>query len=252
MNRRQLAFIILFNAIVSLVIALLVVWAVEARRPDPEELAISYTPPPLIVTQAPVADATATVAVEATAPAVEPTSEATRDFGATETYVVQTGDSLSSIADRFRIPIADLVELNNLPNPDFVFVGQRLQIPGGDGVAESTENASDATAAPVTSGILLTALEAPGDLSAEALQITNDSDQVVNLNGWTVGLDDGPSYTFGAGSLFPGGYIWLHTTSGENTSIARYWNRDAPAWTSGSTVRLRNPQATEVATLTVP
>ena len=44
MNRRQLLFLILVNGVVSLAIALIVVWAVEARRPDPEELAALYTP----------------------------------------------------------------------------------------------------------------------------------------------------------------------------------------------------------------
>ena len=39
MNRRQLALIIILNAIISLAIAIAVVWVVEARKPDPEELA---------------------------------------------------------------------------------------------------------------------------------------------------------------------------------------------------------------------
>ena len=39
MNRRQLAFIVTLNAVISLVIALVVVWVAELRRPDPEALA---------------------------------------------------------------------------------------------------------------------------------------------------------------------------------------------------------------------
>ena len=46
MNRRQLAFIMMVNAVISLAIALAVAWIVEARRPDLEELAARYTPPP--------------------------------------------------------------------------------------------------------------------------------------------------------------------------------------------------------------
>ena len=44
MNRRPLAFIIMLNALISLVIALAVVWAAELRRPDPEALAALATP----------------------------------------------------------------------------------------------------------------------------------------------------------------------------------------------------------------
>lgn len=260
MNRRQLAFIILFNAIISLVIALVVVWAVEARRPDPEELAITDSPAVISVTTAPVV-AIATATPDAGAPAAptvvtEAPVTATRDFGETETYIVQTGDSLSSIADRFGVPIADLVELNGLPNPDFVFVGQSLQIPngegGGAGNAAPTAETNPESPAPITTGVLISALEAPGNLPAETVQITNDSNLVINLNGWTLAQENGPTYTFDNVSLFPGNYIWLHTTAGEDTTIARYWNRDAAAWTSGAVLRLRNPEGTEVATFTVP
>ena len=44
MNRRQLSFVIILNALISLVIAMAVVWVVEARRPDPEALAAINTP----------------------------------------------------------------------------------------------------------------------------------------------------------------------------------------------------------------
>ena len=40
MNRRQLAFIVLVNGLVSLVIALGVVWVFEIRRPEAEQLAL--------------------------------------------------------------------------------------------------------------------------------------------------------------------------------------------------------------------
>lgn len=259
MNRRQLAFIILFNSIISLVIALVVVWAVEARRPDPEALAITLTPTAQVAIAPPVSVATATAA-EPPVDTAAPTAEAAavtatpRDFGETETYVVQTGDSLSSIADRFRVPIDDLVALNNLPNPDFVFVGQRLEIPtaGNTGSTTDTEETGAAAEEPITTGVIITAVEAPGDLLAEAVQITNDTDLIINLNGWTLASDDGPSYTFENVPLFAGNYIWLHTMPGDDTSIARYWGRESAAWTSGSALRLRNPDGTQVATFSVP
>ena len=47
------------------------------------------------------------------------------------TYNIQPGDTLSAIAVRFGVSIADLLAMNNLGNPNNIFVGQTLQIPGG-------------------------------------------------------------------------------------------------------------------------
>jgi LysM repeat protein len=52
-------------------------------------------------------------------------------------YTVQRGDTLSVIAARFGTTVQALVEANGLANADFVYVGQRLVIPGG-GTATST------------------------------------------------------------------------------------------------------------------
>ena len=46
MTRSQLLFVILLNAIISFAIALAVAWIDDARRPDPERLAASFTPTP--------------------------------------------------------------------------------------------------------------------------------------------------------------------------------------------------------------
>jgi murein DD-endopeptidase MepM/ murein hydrolase activator NlpD len=45
-------------------------------------------------------------------------------------YVVADGDSLNSIANRFDISVNDLINLNNITNPDVVSVGTQLIIPG--------------------------------------------------------------------------------------------------------------------------
>jgi len=44
-------------------------------------------------------------------------------------YVVQKGDSLSKIAKKFGVNIADLVTLNKITNPDKIQEGQTLKIP---------------------------------------------------------------------------------------------------------------------------
>ena len=45
-------------------------------------------------------------------------------------YVVRRGDSLESIASRVSVPQAQLLKMNSLRNPDFLYEGQRLRIAG--------------------------------------------------------------------------------------------------------------------------
>jgi|GEM_PF-3156545 len=49
------------------------------------------------------------------------------------TYVVRFGDTLSSIAVRFGTTVYALLIANNLPNPNLIFAGMRLIIPGSHG-----------------------------------------------------------------------------------------------------------------------
>jgi len=49
-------------------------------------------------------------------------------------YIVQSGDTLSSIAVRFNVTIADLLTANSMTNANFLDVGQQLIIPGLDGI----------------------------------------------------------------------------------------------------------------------
>lgn len=46
-----------------------------------------------------------------------------------DTYTVQPGDTLSYIALRYQVSVAELARINGLDNPDFIRVGQRLIIP---------------------------------------------------------------------------------------------------------------------------
>ena len=48
----------------------------------------------------------------------------------TTAYIVQTGDSLSVIAQRFGVSSDAIVSLNNLANPDTISIGQSLLLPG--------------------------------------------------------------------------------------------------------------------------
>ena len=48
---------------------------------------------------------------------------------ASRIYVVKSGDTLQAIADELGVTMDELVELNDLPNPDSIAIGQELLIP---------------------------------------------------------------------------------------------------------------------------
>jgi polysaccharide biosynthesis protein PslG len=80
------------------------------------------------------ATATTTATPESTASATAaPTSEAIP-----ATYTVQPGDNLYRISVKFHTTMQAIMQLNNLPNPNVVYVGQVLKIPGGTGAAPGT------------------------------------------------------------------------------------------------------------------
>lgn len=46
------------------------------------------------------------------------------------TYTVKSGDTLYAIARKYSTTVSEIVKLNNLPNPDLIYVGQQLVISG--------------------------------------------------------------------------------------------------------------------------
>jgi len=265
MNRRQLIFVVVLNALISLVVALAVIWAVEARRPDAEALAIVATPPvqtlvlPTAVNPAGAPEILPTAATEPTAAANEAVAEPTPTLDPTtqQIYVIESGDSLSSVANRFGTTLDEIVRANSLTDPNVVFIGQRLIIPvqaDGTNAAPATEPSSEPTAAPlvVGEGMVVRMVDGPGSVGTEAVQLVNDSNNAVNLNSWRLERENGPAYTFGQVTIFQGGNLWVHTTNGTDTSIALYWNQPEAVWQSGSVARLLDGQGNVVHSYTVP
>jgi len=253
MTRSQLLFILLLNALISLSIAVAVVWVAEQRRPDAEELAALYTPEPpvvLIVTPTP-----GTVSAQPAATSIPnqpaPTAASAPQNSNPEIYVVEAGDSLFGIALQFGLTIDALMQANNLTNPDFVFVGQRLTIPGSGSPASTGDAAPAAAPAPVSDGIEVR-VEQPGNLAQEQVQVINESSIALNLQGWTLSREGGPIFTFGNVPIFPGGSVRLHSGNGEANSINFYWALAEPVWSSGAVARLRNPEGRVVASVTIP
>jgi|SRR5690554_829712 len=68
------------------------------------------------------------------------TSTSNKTTAKTTTYTVKKGDTLSHIAKRFGTTVNELVRLNNIKNPNLIYVGQKLKIKG----TASSENNSKA------------------------------------------------------------------------------------------------------------
>jgi LysM repeat protein len=60
-----------------------------------------------------------------------PYSPANYGYGATSRYIVQPGDTLFGIARRFGVSVYALMNINRIYNPNIIFAGMSLLIPGG-------------------------------------------------------------------------------------------------------------------------
>lgn len=247
MNRRLLVFFVLVNAFVSLAIAVTVVWLAEQRRPGPEELVVPVAPTAVLIATPTSGNAQATQEAGSPVPATPTEAAPPPDLGETEVYTVEEGDSLSAIAARYGVSPNWLMEINDVTDPNLVFIGQRLIIPvspqGGAAQGGSEVGLPE-------QGLRLEIVNA-GELAAESVRVANDSNAAVDLQGWSLSSDGGPLYTFGSALLLPGSWIFLHTGTGEDNSVNRYWGHDAAVWHSGTTVVLRDASGELIAQNTV-
>lgn len=81
-----------------------------------------------------------------TIPAGSDSPSATASAASTEEayHVVGVGETLSSIAARYGVSLADIKLANNISNTDFIYVGQRLRIPGGGTAGTAGVSAAEA------------------------------------------------------------------------------------------------------------
>ena len=129
---------VLYYAILNIGISALTVWVVlniwERRNPD---LPAESTPQVIVVTATsglqipvPVLPATEPATAWPQEPTTLETPLPTPTLELVE-YIVQAGDTLGTIAAQFEISVADIIDVNNLENPDVLSVGQVLYIPIG-------------------------------------------------------------------------------------------------------------------------
>ncbi len=91
--------------------------------------------------------ATPVVVVVTATPVTSDNTETNEPTASGNTYTVQRGDNLSSIARRFNTTIGALVQLNGIANPNRILAGQVLNIPATGGSVEATPTSPPAATA---------------------------------------------------------------------------------------------------------
>jgi len=108
--------------VILLIAAVLMAACASAPNIYATPTAPAPTATPNIVTATPTQIPTAT-------PTPTPTPTQTAIPTANGTYTVQAGETLGQIAAKFGMPYGYLADVNNIPNPNLIYVGQVLTIP---------------------------------------------------------------------------------------------------------------------------
>ncbi|MBP1779821.1 MAG: putative peptidoglycan-binding protein [candidate division NC10 bacterium] len=209
---------------------------------------------------APAATVLPTLAVAERLASVIPTASSTLAPTATPvTYVVQSGDTLMTIAQSLGVSDDVLMKLNKLNNPDDLDVGQILLVPtpkSGRAPTETPEPRPTAqpTVTPLSDSqaprVEIRGVDGVGDLESEAIRLLNTGG-VAKMAGWT--LDDGRNqvYVFPSFTLHNGA-VSVNTRPGTDTVIDLFWGLSEPVLASGKIVTLRDADGNVQSTFSIP
>ena len=78
-------------------------------------------------------------------------------------YVVKTGDTLSGISQKLGVSTRELIDLNKITNPDRLYIGQRLIIPGEETSMEPVKETAKEPVKEKTSVVLSTKIDRIGE-----------------------------------------------------------------------------------------
>jgi len=179
-------------------------------------------------------------------------------------HVVKPGETLATIAATYGVSLEALIAANRLSDPNLIYPGQELVIPGH--VVPPTEIAIGPTALPLTPPVVLPpAMLTPeppprveiagvigaGDLEVEQVRVRNSGGMAI-LEGWTLSSATGGQFVFPRLTLFSGGEVTIYSRSGQNTPTHIYWGREEPAWTPGEMIVLEDQDGAVIDTYLVP
>lgn len=283
---KRLFYIILINVIVSATTVFLVLNYWEKREGSlAASGAEALTPVVLVVTAtSPEIPATESVAIPITAAPDNPPepTEAASETPPTSTpeviqYQVREGDTLGSISVQFDVSVEAIMALNEISDPNTVYLGQILLIPTGELETEEATPEAPTEAPPTatpsetplpsttiptpTAGtpsgggqiiVEIVSVISPGDIENERVRISRSGEGEMSLANWSLTDDDGNTYIFPQLFLYTGGAVDVHTKAGLNTVVDLYWGLAAPVWESGEQAILRDAQGEVRATYRVP
>jgi LysM repeat protein len=97
-------------------------------------------------------------------------------------YFVEPGDTLGAIAARYGTTVQTLVELNGLADPNYLYVGQQLTLPGGTIVQATTTGTAPVGVTTATVAARTHVVAAGDTLYAIAAQYGSSVDAIANAN----------------------------------------------------------------------
>jgi LysM repeat protein len=282
---KRLFYIILLNIIISAATVLLVLNYWEKRNGS-APIAQVLTPVVVVVTPTfseipgtavvavPLVDAAQSSTENPAAPSETPPQSIATSTLEVINYQVREGDTLGSIAVQFDVSVEAIMAINEITDPNTVYLGQILKIPTGE--LEPEESATEAPPSPTPSNTLpppptagtsptpsipstdgnvtveIVSVIAPGDFENERIRISRSGEGELSLANWSLTDDDGNTYIFPQLYLYVGGAVDLHTKGGQNTVVDLYWGLAAAVWESGEQAILRDAQGEVRATYRVP
>ncbi len=121
-------------------------------------------------------------------------------------YTVKSGDTLAEIARRFDLSLEELVEANNLADPNRLEVGQELVLPGAsDLIPTPTSGQTAGAETPATPTVTLAVVTGSpeveiesvvgaGDLASERVMLKSTGTGELSLAGWQLLEEEGEVY----------------------------------------------------------
>jgi LysM repeat protein len=276
---KRVSYIVLLNIIISAITVGVVLQLWENDHPP---MSSGSTPVVIVVT----ATQPVSVPIDQDNPAVEslPSPEAGLLItGTLETtpalemiaYRVKEGDFLGALAVEFNVNVADIMAVNNLADPNSLYIGQLLYIPSAPlptvtkpsvpptVIASATPRPSatvtlgpTATHTPTAIGqaaqIMIDKILGAGVLENERIVIRRSGNGELSLAGWRLTDNKGFEYLFPQLTLYEGGAINLNTRSGQDTVVDLFWDLTSPVWSSGKIISVYDQYNNLRATYSIP
>lgn len=273
---KRLIIYLILNILISAATVLAVLSWWEGRG---SSNAVSGTPVVIIITATPPDSLTLNILPIVENTVAETPLPASENYAPTPTvevvvYYVQVGDTLGTIAEAYDIRVADILAVNDIDDPDQLYVGQLLYIPTAPlptqlppaTITPTSEPSPTATMfttqppqptpTPTTigepAGMQIVTVIGAGDIDTEKVVLKRTGGGELSLSGWQLTDQDGHIYTFPQLTLYQDGAVNVYSRFGQDTVVDLYWGRTAAIWQAGETVTLYDALGEIRASFTIP